>query len=317
VLPQVASLCLKSGNAVVMKGGRESKESNRVLYSIVKEATERARIPEGWIQLLEERSEVEELLKLHRHIDLIVPRGSQKFIEHIMENTKIPVLGHSEGICHIYVDKGADVGKAVDICFDARVQYPAVCNAMKVLLVHKAVAPKFLPAIAKRFKERGVEMRACERSMEVLKDYGARKADEKEWSTEHLDLTIPIRVVDSLEEAVDHVNKYGSKHTDSIITEDRGAALKFMRMVDSSTVMHNASTRFSDGYRYGLGAEVGISTNKVHARGPTGLEGLVIYKYFLIGDGHVVGSYVGKDAKKFTHRRLAKGWDSVVREYGG
>jgi glutamate-5-semialdehyde dehydrogenase len=315
VLPQIASLCLKSGNAVILKGGREAKESNRVLYSIVKEASEGAGVPKGWIQLIEERFEVAELLKLHEYVDLIVPRGGKKFIQYVIENTKIPVLGHSEGICHVYVDKHADLNKAVNICFDARVQYPAACNAMKILLVHKDIAREFLPRIAERYQNAGVEIRGCERTLEILKGYNVKRATKKDWSTEYLDLIIPIKVVENLEEAIRHVNMYGSKHTDSIVTEDRRAALKFMQMVDSSTVLHNASTRFSDGYRYGFGAEVGISTNKIHARGPVGLEGLMIYKYYLVGNGQIVADYLGKDARRFTHRKLAKTWDDVTRAY--
>lgn len=317
VLPQISALCLKSGNAVILKGGREAKNSNEALFKIIAEATEREGIPRGWIQLIEAREEVRRLLELDQYVDLLIPRGSKEFVRYVQENTKIPVLGHSEGICHIYVDRGADLAKAVDICFDAKVQYPAVCNAVETLLVHKDIATEFLPRIAEKYSEANVEMRGCEKTLQVLRDYEVKRATEEDWRTEYLDLIISIKVVDSLEEAVQHINTYGSKHTDAIITEDRRAGLKFLQEVDSSSVMLNASTRFSDGYRYGLGAEVGISTNKIHARGPTGLEGLVIYKYYVIGGGHVVADYVGSNAREFTHVKLQKRWGDVKRELEG
>jgi len=314
VLPQISSLCLKSGNAVILKGGKEAKHSNEALFKLMREATEGAGIPKGWIQLIEARGEVRELLKLEEHIDLLVPRGSKEFIKYIQANTRIPVLGHSEGICHIYVDEHADLKKALDICYDAKVQYPAVCNAVETLLVHRAIAPKFLPALAERYASAGVEIRGCERARKII---NAKKATEKDWRTEYLDLIISIKIVDDIDEAIDHINTYGSKHTDSIVTEDRRAALKFLEGVDSSSVMLNTSTRFSDGYRYGLGAEVGISTGKIHARGPVGLEGLTSSKYYLLGDGQVVAAYLGPSAKRFTHRPLQKRWHDVAREFGG
>jgi len=305
VLPQISALCLKSANAVVLKGGKEAKHSNRAFYSIIKDASERSGIPRGWIQLLEERSEVMELLKLGDWVDLLVPRGSNEFIKYIQTNTRIPVLGHAEGICHVYVDERGDLKKALEISYDAKVQYPAVCNAMETLLVHRAVANRLLPHLAKRYKAASVEIRGDAKTRKILP--WTKPATEKDWRTEYLDLIISIKVVDSLQEAIDHINSYGSKHTDAIVTEDRKAALKFLTEVDSSSVMVNASTRFSDGYRYGLGAEVGISTGKIHARGPVGLEGLTTTKYCVIGSGHVVSTYVGKRAKPFTHRPLAKG----------
>jgi len=314
VLPQISSLCLKSGNAVILKGGKEAKHSNEALFDLMREATEGAGIPKGWIKLIEARREVRELLKLEEHIDLLVPRGSKEFIKYIQANTRIPVLGHSEGICHIYVDEHADLKKALDICYDAKVQYPAVCNAVETLLVHRAIAPKFLPSLAERYASAGVEIRGCERTRKIIR---AEKATEKDWRTEYLDLIISIKIVDNIDEAIDHINTYGSKHTDSIVTEDRRAALKFLEGVDSSSVMLNTSTRFSDGYRYGLGAEVGISTGKIHARGPVGLEGLTSSKYYLLGDGQVVASYLGSSAKRFTHRPLHKRWRDVVQEFGG
>ncbi|MEM2619165.1 MAG: glutamate-5-semialdehyde dehydrogenase, partial [Candidatus Hadarchaeales archaeon] len=285
VLPQISSLCLKSGNAVLLKGGSEARESNRALFSIIKEATEREGVPKGWIQLIEERAEVRELLKLDEYIDLLVPRGSREFIKYIQQHTKIPVLGHAEGICHIYVDASADLKKAVEVCYDAKVQYPAVCNAVEKILVHKAVAERFLPMLAERLQQAGVEIRGCPVTRRIIK---VKPATQEDWRTEYLDLIVAVKVVGSLQEAVDHINTYGSKHTDAIVTEDRNAAIEFLERVDSSSVFWNASTRFSDGYRYGLGAEVGISTGKIHARGPVGLEGLTTTKYYLVGNGHVV-----------------------------
>lgn len=312
VLPQISALCLKSANAVIMKGGTEAKNSNRAFFELIQRVTEREGIPKGWIQLIEAREEVKELLKLDEDIDLLIPRGSKDFIKYIQANTRIPVLGHAEGICHVYADEKADIKQALDICYDAKVQYPAVCNSAETLLVHSKVAKKFLPQLAERYEKAGVEMRGDDRARKIVR--GMKRAVENDWKTEYLDLIISIRVVDSLEEAVDHINRYGSKHTDSIVTRDRKAALKFLTGVDSSSVMLNASTRFSDGYRYGLGAEVGISTGKIHARGPMGLEGLTTTKYYLVGDGHIVADYVGKEAKPFTHRSLRKNWsEDVVR----
>ncbi|MEM2282630.1 MAG: glutamate-5-semialdehyde dehydrogenase [Candidatus Hadarchaeales archaeon] len=304
VLPQISSLCLKSGNAVLLKGGSEARESNRALFSIIKEATEREGVPKGWIQLIEERAEVRELLKLDEYIDLLVPRGSREFIKYIQQHTKIPVLGHAEGICHIYVDASADLKKAVEVCYDAKVQYPAVCNAVEKILVHKAVAERFLPMLAERLQQAGVEIRGCPVTRRIIK---VKPATQEDWRTEYLDLIVAVKVVGSLQEAVDHINTYGSKHTDAIVTEDRNAAIEFLERVDSSSVFWNASTRFSDGYRYGLGAEVGISTGKIHARGPVGLEGLTTTKYYLVGNGHVVADYI-EGRKKFIHEPLSKTW---------
>jgi glutamate-5-semialdehyde dehydrogenase len=308
VLPQISSLCLKSGNAVILKGGREASNINRALYNVIRGATEKIGIPRGWIQLLEAREEILELLKLDDLVDLIIPRGSNEFVRFVQENTRIPVLGHSSGVCQIYVDKAADLTKAVEVCYDAKVQYPAVCNAVECILVHKDVAQTFLPRLAERFVKAGVEMRCCPRAKEALQGFDVKEATEEDWGREYLDLKVALRVVDSIDEAVNYINRYGSKHTDSILTEDRAAAVRFLTGVDSSTVIHNASTRFSDGYRFGLGAEVGISTSKIHARGPVGLEGLVTSKYILLGSGQIVSTYVGPKAKRFKHNRLSKVW---------
>jgi glutamate-5-semialdehyde dehydrogenase len=308
VLVQIASLCLKTGNAVLLKGGSEAHNSNEALFEVLAKASaEGDGIPEGWIQLLETREDVNAMLKLHDYIDLIVPRGSDQFVRYIQDNSSIMVLGHSEGICHVYVDRDADVVMALDVCYDAKVQYPAVCNAAETLLVDSAIAREFLPQMVDRYLQAGVEVRACSRTIEFLeKQNDLKPASEEDWRTEYNDLIISIKVIDGVDEAIEHINTYGSGHTDAIITENKETSLKFMRFVDSSSVMHNASTRFSDGFRYGKGAEVGISTYKVHARGPVGLEGLVIYKYLLVGAGQTVVTYVGEKAKEFTHKRLAK-----------
>jgi glutamate-5-semialdehyde dehydrogenase len=257
---------------------------------------------------METREEVNEMLKLDDYINLIIPRGSNEFVKYIQDNTRIPVLGHSSGICHVYVDNEADMKKALDVCYDSKVQYAAVCNAMETLLVHKDIAGTFLPDMGKKYDSAGVELRCDERSFDILQNMGFLKAmihaTEEDWKTEYNDLILSIKIVDSIEEAIDHINKYGSHHTDAIITESKNTASRFIDLVDSSSVMWNASTRFADGFRYGKGAEVGISTNKIHARGPVGMEGLLIYKYALLGNGHKVADYVGKNARKYTHKKL-------------
>lgn len=304
VVPQIISLALKSGNGVLLKGGKESAKTNRAIYEVLTDSIKNKSIPKNAFQLLEKREEINEMLKLDKYIDLIIPRGSNDFVRFVQSNTKIPVLGHSDGICHAYVDKKYDEKKALGVCFDAKVQYPAVCNAIETLLVHEKSAKKFLPKIGRMYKEAKVEMRCCPQSYEILKELKIKKAKERDWSTEYNDLIISIKVVKSLEDAVIHINKYGSHHTDTIITEDKKASEYFLNFVDSSSVMLNASTRFADGFRYGKGAEIGISTGKIHARGPTGMEGMLIYKYKLIGNGHKVSDYVGKNAKPYTHRKL-------------
>lgn len=314
-LPQIASLCVKSGNSVILKGGAEALESNRKLFEIISDAFLASGLPNGCLQLVEGREAINTLLKMEDMIDLIVPRGSNEFVRYIQENTRIPVLGHSSGICHVFVDSEADLQKAVKICVDARVQYPAACNAMKILLVDSSIANAFIPLVAKELIEKGVRIKGCPTTVSILSKHGlsAEAAEEADWRREYLDLTLPIRVVGCLDEAIAHINNYGSKHTDTIVTENMESARKFIRSVDSSSVFHNASTRFSDGYRYGLGAEVGISTNKIHARGPVGLEGLVTTKYILIGDGHVVSDYVGKGAKPFLHIEIDRDWEARLK----
>ncbi|MGA8012659.1 MAG: glutamate-5-semialdehyde dehydrogenase [Candidatus Acidiferrales bacterium] len=303
-VPQLASLALKSGNAVLLKGGVEAAHTNEALVSIWREGLRRfPAIPADSINLLQTRADVKEMLALDRDVDLIIPRGSYALVQFIMEHSRIPVLGHSEGICHVYVDRAADLDKAIDIAYDAKVQYPAVCNAAETLLVHEAIAGKFLPRMVAKLKEAKVEIRGDSKTIALLPKDGIVPATEEDWATEYSDLILSVKIVASLEEAIEHVNRYGSRHTDAIVTEDADAARRFLDEVDAAGVFHNASTRFADGYRYGLGAEVGISTSKLHARGPMGLEGLTTYKYKLHGDGHTVGPYA-KGEKKFKHRRL-------------
>lgn len=305
-LVQIAALGLKSGNAVILKGGSEALYSNRVLFEIIEEAAADAGIPDGWGQHIEAREDVDALLEMDDAIDLLMPRGSSAFVSYIQDNTSIPVLGHTEGICHVYVDDEADLSMAEDIAFDAKVQYPAVCNAVETLLVHEEVAAEFLPAIADRYDSADVEIRGDDATRDII---DVEAATEDDWDTEYGDLIVSIKVVDSLEAAIDHVTAHGSKHTESIVTEDADRASAFMRSLDSASVFHNASTRFADGYRFGLGAEVGISTGKIHARGPVGLEGLTTYKYHLEGDGQLVATYAGEDAAPFTHRAFDGEWN--------
>ena len=301
-LVQISSLCLKSGNAVLLKGGSEARRTNVALVEVIEAAA--AKVSERFgnaVQLLSTREEFRELLAQHDLIDFIIPRGSNELVRSIQDSTKIPVLGHSAGICHTYVDEDADLDMAVEVCYDAKCQYPAVCNAMETMLVHQKMAPKFLPRVADRFREAQVELRGDERARRLI---DAVEATEEDWATEYNDLVLSVGVVDSLDDAIDHINRFGSHHTDAIITKSREKAERFMNEVDSASVMWNCSTRFADGYRYGLGAEVGISTNKTHARGPVGLEGLTIYKWRLSGSGQIVADYVGNGKRKFTHRRL-------------
>jgi len=307
-LVQIASLCLKSANAVILKGGVEAKNTNSILSDCIRKCLQRfEEIPEDTVQLIETREDIDKLLKMDEYIDLLLPRGSSSLVKYVKENTRIPVLGHAEGICHEYVDADADVDMAVEICYDAKVQHPAVCNAMNALLIHKDIAPRFLPKIAERYQKAHVELRGDECTRKLLPQ--TKTVTEKDWSTEYLDLILAIKIVDSMKEAVDHINRYSTHHTDGIVTNNMSNAKLFLNDVSSAVVLHNASTRFSDGYRFGLGAEVGISTGKTHARGPVGLEGLVTYKYVVVGSGQIVSSYVGEHPKAFTHRPLKKTWN--------
>ncbi|WP_135613125.1 glutamate-5-semialdehyde dehydrogenase [Methanococcoides sp. AM1] len=310
VVPQIMSLCLKSGNATIFKGGSEALNSNRTIFDILVKAMENTEgIPNGAFQLMETREEVMNLLALDDYIDLLIPRGSNEFVKYIQDNTKISVLGHADGICHVYVDNNADMNKAYDVCFDSKVQYPAVCNAMETLLINREIAEDFIPEMMKRYDEAGVELRFDEGSYTIAEKLGLKnikKATDEDWKTEYNELILSVKLVDSIEQAINHINNYGSHHTDAIITEDAPKRKQFIDLVDSSSVMVNASTRFADGFRYGKGAEVGISTNKIHSRGPVGMEGLVIYKYVLLGNGDKVSDYAGDEPKPFTHRVIDK-----------
>ena len=298
-LVQIASLCLKSGNAVLLKGGREALRTNRALFSAMLEGAAGI-LPEGWAALLETRDDVNDMLAQDDSIDLIIPRGSNAFVRYIMDHTRIAVMGHAEGLCHTYVDASANPRMAVRVAVDAKTQALAVCNATETLLVHRDIAAEFLPLCAERMRKKGVELRGDERTRALIDCLPAR---EEDWATEYLDAILSIKIVDSIEEAIAHINRYGSHHTDAIIAEDPAAQEQFRRGVDSAGVFVNCSTRFADGFRYGFGEEVGISTGKLHARGPVGLEGLCTYKYHLLGKGQTVLD-TATGAVRYTHRDL-------------
>ncbi|MBR1992719.1 MAG: glutamate-5-semialdehyde dehydrogenase [Firmicutes bacterium] len=291
-LVQIAALCMKSGNCAVLKGGSEAKNTNRVLFETIYEAAVGAGLPEGFAALIEDRAEIGELLKCHDYVDLLIPRGSNEFVQYIMDNSKIPVMGHADGICHIYVDGAADIDKAIPIIIDSKTQYVAACNTAETLLVHKDIADLIIPLLADASGDK-ISYRCDARSMGLIR---CEEATEDDFKTEYLDYILSVKVVDDIDEAIDHINRYGSHHTDCIITEDKDSAEKFMALVDSAGVYQNCSTRFADGFRYGFGAEVGISTGKIHARGPVGLDGLVTYKYKLVGEGHIVADYANGNA---------------------
>jgi glutamate-5-semialdehyde dehydrogenase len=310
-LVQISSLCLKSGNGVLLKGGSEAARTNRILADIISRASLSAGIPDGWLALLETRADVADMLQLDESIDLIIPRGSNAFVKHIMDNTHIPVLGHADGICHVYVDRAADVDMAVKIAVDSKTQYVAVCNAAETILVHQEVAGALMPRLKEALEAKGVEIRGCEATRGIV---DVRPAGEADWRTEYLDLIVAVRVVPDMTAALDHINTYGSGHTDVIVTARKVRAMRFMNLVNTADALWNCSSRFSDGFRFGLGAEVGISTNKIHARGPVGLEGLVIYQWRLLGNGHVVSDYSGDQARTFTHRKLEMNYrDALCR----
>ncbi|WP_281167017.1 glutamate-5-semialdehyde dehydrogenase [Baaleninema simplex] len=298
---QISSLAIKSGNGAILKGGKEAVRSCQAIVAAIHRGLENVGLTSEAIQLLTTREEIAELLKLDEFVDLIIPRGSNAFVRFVQENTRIPVLGHADGICHVYVDAAAEVEKAIAIAVDAKVQYPAACNAAETLLVHCDIAETFLPQAVRALRDRGVELRGDEAARQIA---DMTEATEEDWRTEYNDLVFSVRVVDSLETAIDHINTYGSRHTDAIVTENDDAANLFLSQVDAAGVFHNCSTRFSDGFRYGFGAEVGISTQKLPPRGPVGLDGLVTYKYQAVGDGHIAATYSGRDAKPFTHRDL-------------
>jgi glutamate-5-semialdehyde dehydrogenase len=304
VVAQVASLALKSGNAVLLKGGAEAANSSEILVAVWRETLCRfPEVPQESVHLLQSRSDVMELLHLQGEVDLLIPRGSKEFVAFMEQNSRIPVLGHGEGICHVFVDRAADLYKAVNVTLDSKVQYPAACNSVETLLVHQEVAAAFLPGVVAELKEANVEVRGCPRVLALLPEASLVPAIEKDWSTEYSDLILSVKIVDSLEQGLEHIHKYGSKHTECIVTEDQAVADRFLTEVDAAGVFHNASTRFADGYRYGFGAEVGISNGKLHARGPMGIEGLTTYKYKLRGNGHIVAEY-SSGARHFKHKRL-------------
>jgi glutamate-5-semialdehyde dehydrogenase len=287
VTVDAAALCLKSGNAVLLKGGSEAINSNLILNEVLTEAIRNANLPEKSVQVIPsvEHEAVGILLGMDDYIDVIIPRGGEGLISYVVENSRVPVLKHFKGVCHVYVDESADLDMAQRICFNAKVQRPGVCNAMETMLVHKKVAPSFLPVMAEVFKKAGVEIRACEESVRLVP--GLKLATESDWPAEFLDLILAVKVVEDIDEAVDHIDRYGSNHTEAIVTNDYERAREFLESVDASVVLVNASTRFNDGFELGLGAEIGISTSKLHAYGPMSLGELTTTKFIVFGSGQV------------------------------
>ena len=290
VISQISSLAIKSSNAVILKGGSEAENTNKIIFNLILSALNSVTgFPSDMINLIFTRDDVKELLDADEYVNLIIPRGSNSLVKYIKSNTKIPVLGHADGICHIYIDETADINKVLNVCIDAKCQYPSACNAVETILINKSVALSILPSLMFKFVENGVEVIGDEETRKIIPNI--KLATEEDWKTEYSEKIVSIKVVDSIDDAISHINKYGSGHTDCIITEDDDNANKFMTFVDSAGVYKNISTRFADGFRYGFGAEVGISTNKTHARGPVGLEGLTIYKYKLFGNGDIVADF--------------------------
>ena len=288
VTADCAALCLKSGNAAILKGGKEAIHSNKAIFKILKDELKKTKIPVDALQLIEstDRQAVHELLKLDELIDVIVPRGGEDLIRFVADHSRIPVVKHYKGVCHVYVSNKADLAMAQKITMNAKVQKPGVCNAMETLLVDKNVAKKFLPGIVADLQKAGCEIRADEATRSIVKE-GVKKAVEQDWFTEYLDLILSVKVVNGVDEAIDHINTYSSHHSDTIVTKDKAQAQKFLDAVDSACVYVNASTRFTDGFEFGFGAEVGISTDKLHVRGPMALEGLTSYKYEIYGNGQI------------------------------
>ena len=301
---QISALAMKSGNAVILKPGREIEQTAAELVSIIQAAYASYGLPDAAVTLVSGRESVLELLGMPEQIDMVIPRGSKQLVEFVQTNTRIPVLGHSEGVCHIYVDAAADLSMALDIIDDAKTDYPAACNAVETVLIHERIAASFLPMLAARLRAKNVSLRGCEMTRAALRNAGVEAVTNSEWHREYGELVIAIRVVESMDAAIRHIHQYGSSHTETIVTEDRTTAEDFLAQVDAAGVFHNASTRFADGYRYGFGAEVGISTSKLHARGPVGLEGLTTYKYVLRGSGQMARSYHPPDGKRFKHKSL-------------
>ncbi|MEI0619263.1 glutamate-5-semialdehyde dehydrogenase [Brachyspira pilosicoli] len=302
VISQISSLCIKSSNAVILKGGAEGENTNKAIFNIINETLESIEdFPKNSVNLVFTRDDIKELLSMDKYVDLIIPRGGNSLVQYIKSNTNIPVLGHADGICHLYIDESANQEKALKICLDSKVQYPSACNAVETILINKNIANEYLPKLYNLFKENNIKMNGCKEVKKILNqsDIG----EVKEWHLEYGDKEVSLKIVENTEEAYNHINKYGSHHTDSIVSENKDNIEKFMTYVDSANVYANTSTRFSDGFRYGFGAEVGISTNKTHARGPVGLEGLTIYKYKLFGNYQIVDDYVSHRAS-FKHKRI-------------
>jgi glutamate-5-semialdehyde dehydrogenase len=304
-ITQISALAIKSGNAVILKGGREVENTMRVLLVTMHTAlAQHSRVPPDAISGVYGRESVQALLDMNHLIDLVIPRGSNALVQHIQRNTLIPVLGHADGVCHIFIDRAADPSMVNRIVVDSKTQYPAVCNAVETVLIHADVAAALLPSLVRALQEKSVKIRGSERTRALLPGVPIELVPNSEWHTEYSDLVLAIRIVDSLHDALAHIEQYGSHHTDAIITQDPAAAERFLAEVDSANVFHNCSTRFSDGFRYGFGAEVGISTSKLHARGPVGLDGIVTYKYRAVGSGNIVRDYTGANALPFRHQRL-------------
>jgi glutamate-5-semialdehyde dehydrogenase len=298
---QIAALAVKSGNAVILKPGREVERTATVLVRVLRKAVESCGLPADAVSMVLGRASVDELLGMHELVDMVIPRGSKALVEYVQAHTRIPVLGHAEGVCHIYVDRAADEALALRVIEDAKTDYPAACNAVETVLVHREIAAEFVPKLAEHLRAQSVTLHGDEMVRMLAHDVPV--APVADWHTEYGELAVSIGVVESMDAAMEHIHRYGSSHTESILTEDAVAAERFLREVDAAGVMHNASTRFADGFRYGFGAEVGISTSKFHARGPVGLEGLTTYKYVVRGHGHVAADYRGPNARAFTHRR--------------
>lgn len=306
-LVQISSLCIKSGNCAVLKGGRETRETNTVLFRLIHEAATSAGIPQEALLSVESHADIDALLVCDTDVDLLIPRGSNQFVRYIMDHTRIPVMGHSSGVCHMYVDRSANLDMAARLAFDSKTQYPVACNALETLLVDRAIAPEFLPKLAATMAAKQVVLHATPEACELLgagafEGQVAEKNDDN-WSVEYGDLELSVKLVGGVDEAIAHINRYGSHHTDCVVSEDAAVSAAFCQLVDSAGVYHNASTRFADGYRYGFGAEVGISTGKLHARGPVGLDGMVTYKYVLEGSGDIVADFASGE-RSFTHRDL-------------
>jgi len=301
---QISALGLKSANALILKPGREVERTASALVEIIRQALKESGLPEDSVTMVTGRESVRQLLDMSDIVDMVIPRGSKQLVEFVQANTRIPVLGHAEGVCHIYVDAAADPDMALAIIDDSKTDYPAACNAAETVLVHERIAGSFLPRLAERLYSRQVVLRGCEKTRAILASQPIEAVAETDWHTEYSDLVLAVRVVNSIDDAIEHVHTHGSAHTETIVTQDSIAAERFLAEVDAAGVFHNASTRFADGYRYGFGAEVGISTSKLHARGPVGLEGLTTYKYVLRGTGQLAHSYQGPNAKAFTHKRL-------------